>query len=342
MQTATPLLFGLPLHYVVFGGVMLLVLLGVLAIKLFSSPEQQLRKQATKLQKRVKNTSTYDSRVKQAEEETKSLRRAEGDKSLPFLTRILAHGSMGSALRDRIARSGFLVTAERYIVYNLLLFSGTFLLLYALKGYGGALSGLLSVVIGFGLPHMVVGMSIQRRTKRFLQLFPDAIDLIVRGLRAGLPVTESIKLVSNEIDEPVRQVFRTMVEKMALGVPLEKTLYETASKFRITEFDFFVTSVVLQRETGGNLSEILNNLSEALRARLMMVLKIKAMSSEARASMYIIGALPFVVLGALKVTSPEYLIPLFDDYRGNIALAIAGGMLSTGIFIMSRMTKFEI
>lgn len=340
MQTAAPLLFGLPLHYAVFGGVLLFIVLGMLVIRIFSSPKQHLHRQAAKLQKRVKNTSTYESRVKEAE--TKSLRREEGDKSLPLLTRLLAHSSIGNALRDRIARSGLSVTAERYLAYNVLLFSLACLLLFALMGHSGTLSGLLGIVIGFGLPHMVVGICIKRRTKRFLQLFPDAIDLIVRGLRAGLPVTESIKLVSNEIEEPVSQVFRTMVEKMALGVPLEKTLYETAKKFRITEFDFFVTSIVLQRETGGNLSEILNNLSEALRARLMMVLKIKAMSSEARASMMIIGALPFVVLAALKVASPVYLAPLFDDYRGNIALAIAGGMLFTGIFIMSRMTKFEI
>ena len=129
---------------------------------------------------------------------------------------------------------------------------------------------------------------------------------------------------------------------MALGIPLEKTLYDTAKKYRITEFDFFVTSIILQRETGGNLSEILANLSEALRLRLMMRLKIKAMSAEAKASMYIIGALPFFVLGALMIMSPEYVDPLVNDFRGNIAAAIAASMLGFGMWVMMRMARFEI
>lgn len=341
MTASTPqaLFLGIPLEYAVFGGILACILLAAPLILALSSPQHKMHAQATKLQKRVKNKSTYSSKV---EEEATSLRREEGDKSLPLFTRILNRSAMGHALRDRVARSGFSITAERYVLYNGLLFSAVMLIASGLLGRSPTLALLMGIIIGFGLPHFILNIRINRRTKKFLILFPDAIDLIVRGLRAGLPVTESIKMVAKEIEEPVSQIFRTMTEKMALGVPLEKTLYDTAIKFRITEFDFFVTSIVLQRETGGNLSEILNNLSEALRQRLMMRLKIKAMSSEARASMYIIGGLPFIVTVALHFFSPEYLLPLFNDFRGNIALAIAGGMLFTGIFIMSRMAKFEI
>lgn len=341
MTAAAPqqLIFGIPLEYVLFGGILACVLLAAPMVLALASPQQKMRKQASKLEKRVKNKSTFSSK---AEEESTSLRREEGDKSLPFFTRILNRTSLGDALRDRVARGGFNMTAERYALYNCLLFLMVMLTANTLMGRSFILSLLMGIIVGFGLPNFIINTRINRRTKKFLILFPDAIDLIVRGLRAGLPVTESIKMVAKEIEEPVSQIFQTMTEKMALGVPLEKTLYETALKYRITEFDFFVTSIVLQRETGGNLSEILNNLSEALRQRLMMRLKIKAMSSEARASMYIIGSLPFIVLLALKVFSPEYLTPLFEDFRGNIALAVAGGMLFSGIFIMNRMAKFEI
>ncbi|MCH2547662.1 MAG: type II secretion system F family protein [Alphaproteobacteria bacterium] len=340
MAASAPSLFGLPIEYVIYGAIALCLMVAAPIIINLFSPEQKLRNRAAKLKQRVKNKTTYESKIK--EEKTKTLRREEGDKSLPLMSRFLGQRAIANRLRDRMARSAFNITAERYVLYNSMAFAITSLLLISVAGFKPILALLLAFVIGFGVPHYVTNMSINRRAKKFLKLFPDAIDLIVRGLRAGLPVTESIKMVAKEIDAPVNHVFQTMTEKMALGVPLEKTLYETASKYRITEFDFFVTSIVLQRETGGNLSEILNNLSEALRQRLMMRMKIKAMSSEARASMYIIAALPFVVAGGLSVTTPEYLIPLIEDYRGNISLAVAGGMMFMGVFIMTRMTKFEI
>lgn len=330
--------FGLPLEAMVFIGVLLLMLLlSPVFLALSGGGKPNTRKQRKKLEERLKKSAT----VNVEEASTQSLRRAEGDKSLPFLSRTVGHWRVAAVLRARIARAGMTVTAERYILNTFLLFC-VLVGLPLLLGKSPLLFGLLGIVASLGIPHMVVNFRIKRRTKRFLLLFPDAIDLIVRGLRAGLPVTESIKMVSREIDPPVGDIFQAMTEKMALGVPLERTLYDTAQKYGITEFDFFVTSIVLQRETGGNLSEILSNLSEALRNRTMMRMKIKAMSSEAKASMYIIGALPFVVLIALWVMSPEYLNPLFDDFRGNIALVLAGGMLSTGIYIMTKMTQFEI
>lgn len=341
METATPLLFGFPLEYVVFAGILLAVLISAPVVLSLSGHKSKISRRAAAMHKRTqhKSSSKTDSSESQ---KAKSLRVQEGDSSLPLLTALFSHLPNIKRLRDRIAQSGLAISAERYLALNLLLFALSSMLFIVVLDYSVTVSFLVAIVIGLGLPHMVLGFCIGRRTKRFLLLFPDAIDLIVRGLRAGLPVTESIKMVSKEIGEPVGTVFRNMTEKMALGVPLEKTLYDTAAKYRITEFDFFVTSIVLQRETGGNLSEILNNLSEALRQRLMMRMKIKAMSSEAKASMYIISALPFMVVAALAFVSPDYLNPLFDDFRGNIALLIAGGMLSTGVFIMVRMTKFEI
>ena len=180
------------------------------------------------------------------------------------------------------------------------------------------------------------------RIKSFLKLFPDAIDFIVRGLRSGLPVTESMNMVGKEMEEPLGSIFASIGESVRLGVSLEKALQDTAKKLNTTEFNFFVTSIILQRETGGNLSEILGNLSDVLRKRFMMRLKIKAMSSEAKASAIIVGSLPFVVILALLFVSPGYLDPLIDDPTGNLAAAGATTSLLLGIGIMIKMTKFEI
>jgi tight adherence protein B len=181
-----------------------------------------------------------------------------------------------------------------------------------------------------------------KRLKKFLVLFPDAIDFIVRGLRSGLPVTESMNIVGKEMEEPVGSIFAHIGESVKLGVPVDKALQDTAKKLGLTEFNFFVTSIILQRETGGNLSEILNNLSEVLRTRLMMRMKIKAMSSEAKASAIIVGSLPFIVIAALMYLSPDYLIPLIDTTKGNcIALGCAFSLMF-GIGVMIKMTKFEI
>ena len=137
-------------------------------------------------------------------------------------------------------------------------------------------------------------------------------------------------------------MFAHVANTMKLGVPMEKALQEMAKNLDYTEFNFFVTSIVLQRETGGNLSEILNNLSEVLRKRYLMHMKIKAMTSEARASAMIIGALPFIVGGAVSVLSPDYIVILATDYRGNIALGIAAVLLFLGVGSMQRMAKFEV
>lgn len=200
----------------------------------------------------------------------------------------------------------------------------------------------VALIIGVWLPFKLLKRKINKQAQDFLRSFPEAIDLIVRGLRSGLPVSESVVQVSTELPEPISSVFTNISNTMKLGVPLEKALQETAKKLELREFHFFTTSIILQRETGGNLSEILNNLSDVLRSRFMMKMKIHALTSEARASSVIIGSLPFIVSGAVAFLSPKYLLPLIDEDGGNQALAVAAGMLVFGIWSMRRMAKFEI
>ncbi len=253
----------------------------------------------------------------------------------------LTNISFGSLLRRRFELAGMTITLQAYLIRCIGMVIGL-ILLFIILGQAPLIAVFCGTVIGLALPHLYVGRRIKKRKLAFLKLFPEAIELIVRGLRAGLPVAESFIVVSKEIPDPVGITFRTISQQTGFGVPMEKALSDAAEMLGLTEFNFFVTTIILQRETGGNLGEILGNLAQVLRDRQMMKLKIGALSSEARASGYIVGALPFFVFGALTVISPEYLLPLYNDPRGHTCVAVAAGMMGFGGFVMKRMTQFEI
>jgi tight adherence protein B len=311
---------------------------GIIFFALFyvmGSRRRALQKDIAKLQSRVQ-----DNKPQQGISEL-SLRRKSNESSSLF-TMLAKPLPSFNKLGDRLERAGINLSPKQYALRRIFWLIGiTFAVSFILKK--SILLGIfLGIIFGVWLPLKWMQRNINKQNKAFLRIFPDAIDLIVRGLRSGLPVSESIVLVSTEVPQPVGGIFSNISNTMKLGVTLEKALAETARKLDLTEFNFFTTSITLQRETGGNLSEILNNLSEVLRGRYIMGMKIKAMSSEARASAMIIGALPFIVILAVGVLSPGYLRPLIDDHRGNIAAITAAGMMSFGLWVMNRMTKFEI
>jgi tight adherence protein B len=189
---------------------------------------------------------------------------------------------------------------------------------------------------------MVVGSLITRRVANFTSKFPDAIELLVRGLRSGLPISETLGVVGSEVPGPVGVEFRAVSDKMKIGRTMEVALQETADRLGTPEFQFFVITLAIQRETGGNLAETLSNLANVLRSRMQMKLKIKAMSSESKASAYIIGVLPFLVFGIIYYINPDYMGTFFTDRR--LIIAGIGGMIwmSIGAFIMRQMINFEI
>jgi tight adherence protein B len=177
---------------------------------------------------------------------------------------------------------------------------------------------------------------------KFTSKFPDAIELMVRGLRSGLPISETMGIVASEVPGPVSVEFRLVSDKMKIGRTMEAALQETADRLGTPEFQFFVITLAIQRETGGNLAETLANLADVLRKRAAMKLKIRAMSSEAKASAIILGALPFVVFGLIMLMNPEYMGGFFTEPR--LIVAGLGGMvwMSIGVFIMAKMVNFEI
>ena len=215
-------------------------------------------------------------------------------------------------------------------------------LLLELRGLPLLLAILLGIVVGAGVPHFVVGKTIARRVNKFTVKFPDAIDLLVRGLRSGLPISETMGVVGAEVDGPVGEEFRAVSDKMKIGRSMDAALQDTADRLGTPEFQFFVITIAIQRETGGNLAETLANLAHVLRQRAQMKLKIRAMSSESKASAYIIGSLPFIVFTLIWFINSSYMQNFFIDQR--LMVAGLGGMvwMAIGAGIMAKMINFEI
>jgi tight adherence protein B len=244
-------------------------------------------------------------------------------------------------LQLRLTQTGFSWSLAQYVLAS----AGLAVAVIAALIYSGV-STLYSIpfglLVGVGLPHLVVGKLIKRRIEKFNKRFPDAIELMVRGLRSGLPISETIGIVADEIAKPVGIEFRTVADKMRIGRTMDAALQDASERLGTAEFQFFVISLAIQRETGGNLAETLSNLADVLRKRSAMKLKIRAMSSESKASAYIIGALPFIVFGLIWFINGSYMQNFFIDQR----LMIAGGIglvwMAIGAFIMSRMVNFEI
>jgi tight adherence protein B len=244
-------------------------------------------------------------------------------------------------LRRRLEMTGKDITLARYLL--ICTGVGLFVVLALLmRGAPLLLATFVGLFVGIGAPYYFVGRLIKRRLAKFNSNFPDAIELMVRGLRSGLPITETLGIVAGEIPGPVGIEFRAVADKMKIGRTMEAALQDTADRLGTAEFQFFVITLAIQRETGGNLAETLSNLADVLRKRAQMKLKIRAMSSESKASAYIVGSLPFVVFTLVWFINPSYMGDFFVDER--LMVAGIGGVvwMSIGAFIMAKMVNFEI
>jgi tight adherence protein B len=255
-----------------------------------------------------------------------------------FAQRLLPNPAL---LSRRIERTGKNWTLVHYLLGSLGI--GLFVALaLTAKGAPILLGAALGLFAGVAVPHFTVNFLITRRTAQFNVRFPDAIELMVRGLRSGLPISETMGIVATEIPGPIGEEFQAVVDKMKIGRTMEGALQDAADHVGTPEVQFFVITLAIQRETGGNLAETLANLADVLRKRAQMKLKIKAMSSESKASAYIVGALPFIVFGLIWFINGSYMQGFFEDTR--LMIAGGGGIIWMGIgaAIMAKMVRFEI
>jgi tight adherence protein B len=210
---------------------------------------------------------------------------------------------------------------------------------YFIYAYIGAAVGFF---IGFlGLPRWFLGFLVAGRQKKFSDQLADAIDVIVRGVKSGLPLGQCLRIIAAECPEPLRAEFQSLVDSQTMGVPLDQSMQRMYDRMPLPEVNFFAIVLIIQQKTGGNLSESLGNLSNVLRSRKLMKEKVKALSSEAKASAMIIGALPIVVIGMVYLTRPEYIMTLFIHPTGNLILLGSAAMMSMGIFVMNKMVNFK-
>jgi tight adherence protein B len=264
--------------------------------------------------------------------------RSNGSKIEGFASTLIPRPAL---LRKRLEMTGKEISLAKYglICVGIIAVVAAAL---TLRGAPVLLSLLFGMFIGIGLPHFAIGFLIKRRIAKFTGNFPDAIELMVRGLRSGLPITETLGIVAAEIPGPVGFEFRMVSDKMKIGRTMEAALQDTADRLGTPEFQFFVITLAIQRETGGNLAETLSNLADVLRKRSQMKLKIRAMSSESKASAYIVGALPFVVFTLVWFINPKYMQGFFVDERLMVAGLVGLVWMSIGGFIMAKMVNFEI
>jgi tight adherence protein B len=244
------------------------------------------------------------------------------------------------SLRRRIEQAGLDISDRQFLLASVGLGFVAFLLALIL-GQGLLLSVGIAVLFAMAVPRIAVGFLRKKRQTKFIDELPNAIDLIVRGVKSGLPLNDTMRMIASEAAEPVRSEFRKVVESQQVGLSVAEAVERLYQDVPLAEVNFFAIVVGIQAQAGGNLSEALGNLSRVLRERKKMKNKIQAMSMEAKASGGIIGSLPIIVGGLVYLTTPDYIGLLFVTSVGNIVLAACAIWMMLGIFVMRQMINFD-
>ncbi len=245
------------------------------------------------------------------------------------------------SLQERIEQAGLTVPAKTFILISAGI--GAFAAIATFISVSEPIAALLvAAIAGLGLPNWVLSYLRNRRIKRFIEEFPNAIDIIVRGIKSGLPVGDCLRIIASEAREPLKGEFRAIIEAQSLGLSVTDAVGRLTKRMPIQEANFFVIVIQIQQKAGGNLSEALGNLSRVLRERKKMKAKVAAMSMEAKASAAIIGSLPFIVAFMVQIASPGFITPLFTTQTGHMMLLGSAFWMMCGIIMMRSMINFEI
>jgi tight adherence protein B len=309
---------------------MVAIAIGGLAFVFVGGDSLAKRRQAA-LQKssvanRDNNSADKNARKKQIADSLKDLEKKRGRKRVDIAT--------------KLQQAGIAMTRQQYLLASLA--SGLLIgLLTYLKSGSYIIAPMAGLIGAVGLPNFVVNWMRKRRIKKFVNIFPNAMDIIVRGIKAGLPLGDCLRVIASETQEPVRSEFRLIIETQQLGLPISEAVERLPHRVPIPEANFFAIVIAIQAKAGGNLSEALGNLSRVLRERKKMRGKITAMAMEAKASAVIIGIVPFVVTFLLYLSAPAYISLLWTTTHGKIITAIALSWMSIGMAMMKKMIAFD-
>jgi tight adherence protein B len=293
---------------------------------------------ATRVEERKKMVG-MDRRRAVSEAAQESLRRGQVSDSLKALDERQKRLNRPS-LSIRIQQAGLTWSNQRFYLTSAIM--GAVLGLIAFYGTQDIrVAGLAAFVGGLGLPRWMLGFLKKRRINKFLAGLPDGVEIILRGLKAGLPLGDCIRVVANETQEPVKSEFRKIVEEQAVGIPLAEAVGKLYERMPVSEANFFGIVIAIQSKAGGSLSDALGNLSRVLRDRKKLKQKIASLSMEAKASASIIGALPLITMGVIGLTSPDYLKGMFETDMGRFMLAGSAAWMLCGILTMKKMISFD-
>ncbi|HPF78432.1 MAG TPA: type II secretion system F family protein [Alphaproteobacteria bacterium] len=247
----------------------------------------------------------------------------------------------GASLTDMIQQAGLEISVKQFWLYSLV--SGV-LFTFLAKAVG--LSTFVVIMVGitsfFGLPRLFLKMKAKKRQKLFMDDMADALESMMRLLKAGMPVSEAIKMVGTEFSGPMGEEMGRIYDQQKIGVPLPEAVLEASKRMPLTEMQMFATAIAIQTQTGSSLSEVLQNLAGVIRARFKLARKVKALSSEAKMSAMIIGALPVIVSGGMYFVNPEYIGLMFTDSTGKFLLGCAVGWMCVGVLVMRQMINFKV
>lgn len=295
---------------------------------------------------RVKSAETDVGRVKAARDRVQEMskRRKSVQDSLKELEKKQQEKSRKSgdkSVKSRLAQSGKSLSLGQFYFMSVALglFLALMLIVVGLPLYAALGAGF---VAGVGLPRWILGFIVKRRQNKFLEEFPNALDVMVRSIKSGLPLNDAMRLIASDGQEPVKSEFRRVIESQQVGLSIPEACARMMQTMPLSEINFFAIVIALQSQAGGNLSEAIGNLSKVLRDRRKMKAKVSALSMEAKASAVIIGALPFIVATLVSITSPDYMAILFTDPRGHLIMVGSGIWMSIGILVMRNMINFDI
>lgn len=315
---------------------LIFMVIGGIVSALIISSQQEKRKRLMRVVKGAGFSDSSNSKASLQEQ-----RRADLTKKLNKEENQKKKEKDGYTIKEKIQQAGLTISVRQFWLFSVV---SCFLLFMLAKviGMSSFVTIMFSIVGLFGLPRFILRVKINSRQKKFMADFPDALESMMRLLKAGMPVTEAIKMVSREFDGPMGEEMGRIFDEQKIGVPLPEAVLNASKRMPLTEMQMFATAIAIQTQTGSSLSEVLQNLSAVIRSRFKLARKVKALSSEAKASAMIIGALPCVVAGGMYFINREYIEVLFIDPTGKFLLGCAIAWMGVGVLVMRQMINFRV